>query len=480
MGLLRNISFLTASQVVEKILSLLIIVFISRKLGAVEFGLYTLVMSFVSLFYYFYDGGLGNFLVKEVGKNREIGRGYLKRIFTLRLVLCVCAVVLSLITAYMAGYGKREFYGIVIFSFATAFVYISSILRAPFMGIERMEIESALTVTFRFLCAAAILILLAIGIKMPLLMLPYLFSAVVVMFMSLFIFKRYFNNYKTGGDDGNIKMLTILKNSVPFALTAFMGEVFFNIDKVILAKYETLSAVGLYNGAYKIVLVGMFIPSGITMAAYPRMANLWVSGKSASGDFINQLTKPLLALGLCFSFITAVNSTEITTAVFGAKFSDSAYILKHLIWIVPAIFLGHLTDIVLQATQRQWFACVSMTIAVSVNVLLNFLLIPVVHAAGCVYAALVTIYSVFIVRMYIINKDVNGAFKPWLYIRFLLITLFSGTLCYVIKGYLPWQAEAAFGVFVFFAGLYAAGCITRRDVKFLLEIRKAGANNYSP
>jgi O-antigen/teichoic acid export membrane protein len=307
---------------------------------------------------------------------------------------------------------------------------------------------------------------------MPLLMLPYLLSAVVVMLMSIFVFKKYFHNYSATSESGNIKISTIFKNSIPFALTAFMGEVFFNIDKVILAKYEALSTVGLYNGAYKIVLLSMFIPSGLTMAAFPKMANLWLTQRNATGDFVRQLTKPLLTLGLCISFITAVNSTEVIALIFGVKFSDSAYILKYLIWIVPAIFLGHLTDIVLQATERQWFACVSMTIAVSVNVILNFLLIPDLHALGSAYAALITIYSVFIVRMYVINKDAKGAFNLCLYLKFALITLISGALCYITKGVLPWLADAALGAAVFFAGLYASGCITKEDIRFIIEIRK--------
>ncbi|QWR76583.1 flippase [Candidatus Magnetomonas plexicatena] len=470
MALLRNISFLTASQITEKVLSLLIIVFITRKLGAAEFGLYSLTMSFVALFYYFYDGGLQTFLIKEVGKNRAIERGYLNRIITLRVILCVFAAIISLITAYASGYGAQEFYGILIFSLATAFVYTSSILRAPFMGIEKMEVESGLTITFRFLSAVGILLLLVMGVKMPHLMLPYLLSGIVVMLMSVFIFKRYFHNYTADG--GSIKMLTILRKSIPFALAAFMGEVLFNIDKVILAKYETLSTVGLYNGAYKIVIVGMFIPSGLTMAAFPKMANLWAAKRNAIGDFINQLTKPLLTLGLCISFIAAVNSTEVIALLFGAKFSESAQILKYLIWIVPAVFLSHLTDIVLQATERQWFACVSMTVAVTANVILNIFLIPVLHGLGSAYAALIAVYSVLIARMYIINRDTSGAFNLMLYLKLILITLTCGTLCYIIKGFLPWIAEAAVGATMFFLLTYITGCVTKEDIRFIKEIRK--------
>ncbi|MBF0464241.1 MAG: flippase [Nitrospirae bacterium] len=471
MALLRNISFLTASQITEKILSLLIIVFITRKLGAAEFGLYSLTMSFVALFYYFYDGGLQTFLIKEIGKTRAIDRRYLNKIITLRIVLCVFAVIVSLTTAYASGYGVQEFYGILIFSLSTAFVYTSSILRAPFMGIERMEVESGITITFRFLSAAGILLLLVFGVKMPHLMLPYLFSGALVVLMSVFIFKRYFHNYTTDGDSSSIKMLAILRKSIPFALAAFMGEVIFNIDKVILSKYETLATVGLYNGAYKIVLVGMFIPSGLTMAAFPKMANLWAAKRGSVGDFINQLTKPLLTLGLCISFIATVNSAEVIALLFGAKFSDSAGMLMYLIWIVPAVFLNHLTDITLQATERQWFACVSMTIAVSINIILNFFLIPILHGFGSAYAALITIYSVFIVRMYVINKNTKGAFNLLLYLKLILITLVCGLLCYIIKGFLPWIAEAAVGVGAFFSLIYLTGCVTKEDIRFLKDIR---------
>ena len=106
---LRNSAVSLAAQLAIKILSFGFSVFIIRSLGAEDFGQYSAIAAFGTIFLFVADLGLSTYMVRQVARLRDAPDGTedIKKLFGnilfLRLLLSVLASVLLLSAAWITG-----------------------------------------------------------------------------------------------------------------------------------------------------------------------------------------------------------------------------------------------------------------------------------------------------------------------------------------------------------------------------------------
>jgi len=94
-----KIAFNTSAQVLGKIATtlstIIVVILITRNFSVADFGNYTVIISYIALFYVFTDFGLNAIFVREVGEDGEKQREYFKNLLSIRIVS-------SIITAFAA------------------------------------------------------------------------------------------------------------------------------------------------------------------------------------------------------------------------------------------------------------------------------------------------------------------------------------------------------------------------------------------
>lgn len=394
MNILRNFSFLTAAYIVEKVITFVLVIILARYLGVQGYGVYALALSFVGLFGHLFDGGLNLLLMRETAKGEVNSRQLLGQVFVAKILIGVMVLLAIIGLSIILNYPKKAFFSIVIYGVSMLILSFSNTFRAIFIGLQRAEFESLLIVLSRVLLLGGVVGCLVLGIRVPELMVSYIFAGLIALWLAGFIcVKKFVSPSWDLIDYETIREL--FKKAIPFAVAAIMGEIFFNIDTVMVSKMVGIESVGYYNAAYKLSFSGVLIANTITLAAYPHFSKSWLENREGVFIVFQKVFKFLLLSGVPFSVTAMILAPRIIPLVYGKEYLNSIILFQILVWSLPGLFLMHLTGRTLEAIGEQKFEAKIMFISVVINVFLNFILILKFEAAGASVATVIT--SVIIV-----------------------------------------------------------------------------------
>jgi len=172
---------------------------------------------------------------------------------------------------------------------------------------------------------------------------------------------------------------------LPLGAATILNLMFNNFDTVMLGAMTSAAEVGRYNAAYKIlfaILGGYYL---LTQSLYPKLSRM--QGGRTAGQFLSYALVAVGVLGGCIALAVAIWAAPILHAIYGADL-NAAYLLRVLAFALPIDFCTSLLAITMISWgyDRHVLAC--MGSAAGVNVLLNFFLIPRLHAAGSAWATL--------------------------------------------------------------------------------------------
>ena len=89
-----NFWTLTSSKVLSRLVSIGVMVYLARELGADVLGQYVTVMSLITFFLAFADMGVTNLVIKEVSKDKSLAQSYLNNVFALQMVVGIIVMML--------------------------------------------------------------------------------------------------------------------------------------------------------------------------------------------------------------------------------------------------------------------------------------------------------------------------------------------------------------------------------------------------
>ena len=182
----------------------------------------------------------------------------------------------------------------------------------------------------------------------------------------------------------------LLREATPLALAYACVSIYFYIDIALLARLSTSSQVGLYDAAYRFMLLGILLPSAIVSSVYAPAAELAASSRERFGELARELLSlsalllPLPVIALC------ADPEGVLRLLYGDAFAGGAPALR---WLGAAIALtiasGVVGPLLIAAGQERATLRISLVAAVF-NVAANLLLIPWLDAEGAAIATLAT------------------------------------------------------------------------------------------
>ena len=96
--ILQNVVFLLSGQVVAKIVTVLGMIVLARRLGVEGFGMYGTVMTTLTLFATFADGGLNTTTIRDVARDYAKSDNYFSHIYKRIQNSIICRVALQCVS----------------------------------------------------------------------------------------------------------------------------------------------------------------------------------------------------------------------------------------------------------------------------------------------------------------------------------------------------------------------------------------------
>ena len=393
---LKNTSWMMTEHSLRLVAGLFVGIWVARYLGPEQFGLFSYVLAFTAIFGGIAKLGLDGIMVRELVNHPEKRDYYLGTAFWLKILGALLVMVLL---ASIVPFTSND-------SVTNSFIFIIS-AGLLFQSFEVVEFyfQSQVLAKIISICKVVQLALSSI-IKIYLVLSEAELThfVLVTAFDALSLAASYAIAYKLQKNqafyikiDLNIAK-QLLKDSWPLICSSIFVMIYMRIDQIMIKEMLGEYEVGIYSAAVRLSEVWYFIPGIISASLFPAILNVKNNQREYERRILNLLKLVFLISFLIFIVILFL-SKPIVVFLFGFEYIESAEILSvHIVGLVFA-FSGIASSKWFLSENLQIYTFKRTVIGAIVNVILNYLMIPVWGVIGASYATVIS----QILASYLIN-----------------------------------------------------------------------------
>lgn len=429
--IIKNSIVLTVSQVLSKFVNIGLILVLTRLLGKDGFGVYSFSFAYVSLFGFLIHLGLITLLVREIAKHKDQTDTLLGSTFPIVIIFSGITLLLMNTVAFALDWNTLERTIISIFGFYFVFDTFGRYFLAVARAFEKMEYVALTDILERILllCMATICWLL----QYSLIHLVILFAIVELMkaVSGFVIVTKYFTRFKLiWWPEGTWSML---KEAYPFALIGLFTIVSQRIDLIFLKYFYSTDVVGIYSAARKFIESLAFIPENIYFAVFPALSVLFISQKEKFNLTFQRTFIALLTIAVPISAGLYILAPKIIHLLFEPEFKDAAIALRWLSIALLAIFIRYVFAAVLNTIGKQRLFAIIMGISMSVNIIMNLILIPKYQIAGASIAVIGSELTIIFCSLPVILKIMPFSWIKTFVPKILIMGILMCIIIFMVK-----------------------------------------------
>jgi len=467
----KNIGVLALSQVITSILGFFLLIYIARYLGEVGFGKYSFALAFTGLFAIIASFGMNNYIIRELARNKERTREYLTNVSVIKLLLSLLTFALIALTINLMKYPQDTTHAVYLFGIYMLLTSFTFTFRSIFQAYEKMEYDAVVMVIEKIILFMLVLFVIFSGYGLIELGFVYIFTGIVAMVLSFSIILIKIAKPKPTINFSLWKTLVI--GSIPFALNALFGVLFFQIDTVMLSVLKGDAPVGIYNAAYVPLLALGVIPAVFISAIYPVMSRYFVSSKDTLETFTCLSSKYMAIIGFPIAMGCFILADRFIALFYADQFSASIIAFQILAFFIPLRFVSSITGTLLTSINRQSIRTVSVSLSALFNIVLNAVMIPYLSYIGAGIATVLSEVFLYFVFIYFINKHYKKLELHKQFIKPLVAALMMGGFVFYFKDANLFLL-IILAALVYFVILYALKTFTQEDKDIFKQVVKRG------
>ncbi|MHC1733567.1 MAG: flippase [Bacteroidales bacterium] len=386
--ILDNIGWLFFDKILRMGVGLLVGVWVARYLGPEQFGLFNFATAFVGLFGAIAGLGLQGVVVRDIvrdpsGKDETLGTAA-----ALQFVGGLIAYGLILVTIFWLR-PEDALAKVIVAILGSMMLFKASEVAVYWF---ESQVLSKFTVWVQngvFLVFAAIKVMLLLQ-HAPLIAFPWATMAealVVALMMMIMLSLRGLGVRQLHMTVARAKSL--LKDGWPLLVSGIAVLIYMKIDQIMLGQMMGDEAVGIYSAAVRISEVWYFVPMAIVASVFPAILEAKKSSEEQYYRRLQRLYDLMIWLSISIALPMTFLSTPIVKLLFGDAYIGAGAILAVHIWAGIFVFLGVASGHWFLAENRQVLCLQRTVMGAVVNIILNFLLIPISGPIGAAFATVV-------------------------------------------------------------------------------------------
>jgi O-antigen/teichoic acid export membrane protein len=385
-SVIRNSASLLAGETVLRLASFLTLAAVSRKFGPSGVGLVAFAQVISQYAWVVSDGGLrfiGTRLVARGGDPSDVLHQILnKRLLLLTVIAPIVFVAVSRLTESQFAAQFTLIFCCSALPVALTPDFVASGQQRFILLLHYRSIVSAVLLAFTawFAFSQQGLLTIAIGT-------PVAYSAgTVVLWASLSRAGAY---HQSPGISSVASRPIELRwaNVVRTGLSLVLNQTLLSVSSIVLISRSSISELGIYSSAYRVVAIIASAFFVITQALFPMLAAM---GADRSSRLLGRWWLWASLAGIAFAAVLAAGSGKLMPILFGNQFSDAAPILSKLVIVIPIEIGNALLGTYLLARGRTTALLTCVVLAVILSLILNFLLVPAHGASGAAVATIST------------------------------------------------------------------------------------------
>jgi len=386
---LVNTGWLFADKIIRLGVGLLVWTWLARYLGPEQFGLLNYASAFVAIFAVVASLGLNGIIVRDLVKAPDSAHTTLGTAFILQALGGVIAFLLAMITIFVIRPDDDTAKAVVVVLGLVMILKPAEVVKFWFES----NVESKHTVWLEngaFLTFAAVKVLFILtGASLMAFVWATFAEGLLVAAGLLWLY---------GWRGGELQAWHVryecakilLKDSWPLILSGLAIMVYMRIDQIMLGHMLGDQAVGVYSSAVRISEVWYFIPIAITSSVFPSIIEAKKSNPQGYYRYLQRLYDMMVLIAVAVAVPVSLWSHWIVLYLFGDAYVDAGPVLAVHVWTSIFVFLGVASGNWFLLENMQIHAFYRTALGAVVNVLANFILIPMLGIIGAAVGTLIS------------------------------------------------------------------------------------------
>jgi O-antigen/teichoic acid export membrane protein len=402
---------------------------VQNSVGAENYGLYFAVLNFTFLFNMLLDMGITNFNNRNIARHQHLLHKHLSGIITLKLLLGVVYMAVVFAVALLIGYRGFQLwllFWMAINQLLNAFILY---LRSNISALLMFKTDSCLSVMDRLLMIVFCSILLWGGVTNETFRIEWFVYAQTLAYtltaltaLAIVISKGRVTRLSWNPTF----FLMILKKSLPFAILFLLMSFYNRIDSVMLERMLPAgigaSESGIYASAFRLLDALVMIAYLFSVILLPLFSKMLKNKEN-----IIPIVKSSFSLLFLFS-VTAVVLLEfyrmpVMDLLYKEHVEESAAVFRFLIPGIIPIALTYIFGTMLTANGNMKLLNITAIAGIIVNMAVNLILIPRLHAVGAAVASLSTQSVVAVLQVVIAFHQLKVPIRSLPILQAVLFTL---------------------------------------------------------
>jgi O-antigen/teichoic acid export membrane protein len=464
---MKNSVSLMGGRIFHAALNLFAVGLIARYLKLEKFGEYGFITAVCTVLMVITDMGINRIAIREISKDTSRANDILWASSFIKCLLSAVTFACIALTINIISDNREVITATYICGLAVIVFFLGDIFIAIFIAFERMiyaSILNSVQIT-TYLLFTVLFIRLDYGLNgiFGALLLSYLariFSGILLTFKSFF--KPHLRL-----DFSLCRYL--IKEGFPIGIQRILRKTSYRIDTILIKMMRPVAEVGIYHGAYRVILVLALIPESITDALFPMISRLATESRDTLGTLLEKTFKSLLIIVIPLVATLMYFSKEIIHLILGDAFMQAVPALMIFSFVWGIMFFEALFERFLHASNRQVLATKAAAICLIVNILLDLVLIYSFGYFGAVIATLLAEVSFFLVAYLFISKTMGIISWRKVLLKPLLATLPMAAILFFMGRVSPLLAMPA-GLFVYLLGLAILKTFEPDEIEMFKEI----------
>jgi len=393
---------------------------VQNTVGAEVYGFYFAVFNFSFLFNILLDVGITNFNNKSIAQNRQLLTKYLSNILVLKLLLFGLYLAVTFSFAFFINYSAgqiRLLCFLAVNQFLLSFILY---LRSNLGGLHLFRTDAMISVLDRFLMII-ICSLLLWGNLVDQFRIQYFVYAqtagyAITVLITFFLVVQHAKKRWLRLNWNFPFLLAIARKSFPFALLVLLMTFYNRIDSVMLERLldEGARYSGIYASAFRLLDAANMIAYLFAVLLLPIFARM-IKQKLAVEHLVKLSFTLIITLGAIVAASALFHATDImkllypihegeTVAEFAYRIERSSLVFSVLMTSFMAISTTYIFGTLLTANGSLGKMNLIAFSGMLLNILLNFLLIPVLMSTGSALASLFTQMLVAVTQILVVKR----------------------------------------------------------------------------
>ena len=298
-----------------------------RYLNPADYGRYAVVLQLTAITAGVSDAGLSTLATRELavqppGPQRD---AYLRNMMGVRIALVVAGAIVAVSYAALGGIGPGLVGATVVMSVALLVMSVQSSLAADLLARLRLGTVTAADLLRQVSTSVGMVALVALGAALGAFFLVAVLGALAALVFTVVVIR------------GDVPLLPaydrkvwrgLLANTIPFALAAAVGAIYFRVVILIVQLMSTPEQVGLFGASFRIIEVLVIVPYLVVSSAFPIFARAARTDADRLAYALQRMLDACLILGATIALLLVVGAPVALDIVAGSQYHAADGVLR--------------------------------------------------------------------------------------------------------------------------------------------------------